>query len=46
MDPELLERITARGAEREQLEERPAKPPAVVQDQRDELAAPNASSNG
>ncbi|MFE3740787.1 hypothetical protein [Streptomyces sp. NPDC059134] len=38
LDPELLERITARRAELDELEERPAKQLAEVRDERDELA--------
>ncbi|MEV7032859.1 hypothetical protein AB0N99_21905 [Streptomyces sp. NPDC093272] len=38
MDPELLERITARRAELDELEERLAKELAEVRAERDELA--------
>ncbi|MET9515835.1 hypothetical protein [Streptomyces sp. NPDC002994] len=38
LDPELLERITARRAELDELEEQLAKQSAEVRDERDELA--------
>ncbi|MFF6918576.1 hypothetical protein [Streptomyces sp. NPDC012466] len=45
LDPELLERITARRAELDELEEQLAKQLAGVRDERDELAVANASLN-
>ncbi|WP_392675916.1 hypothetical protein [Streptomyces sp. LN785] len=38
LDPELLERITARRAEPDELEEQLTKQPAEVRAERDELA--------
>ncbi|MGW1188675.1 hypothetical protein [Streptomyces sp. NPDC002559] len=38
LDPELLERITARRAELDELEEQPARQPAEVRAERDEPA--------
>ncbi|WP_199829726.1 hypothetical protein [Streptomyces sp. MMG1121] len=46
MDPELLERISARRAELDELEEHPAKQLAEVRAERDELAVLNGSLSG
>ncbi|MET9148121.1 hypothetical protein [Streptomyces sp. NPDC004042] len=46
LDPELLERITARRGELDELEEQPAKQLADVRAERDELAIAEASLNG
>ncbi|WP_169801961.1 hypothetical protein [Streptomyces phaeochromogenes] len=46
MDPELLERITARRAELDELEERLAKELAEVRTERTNSLSPNGSLNG
>ena len=46
LDPELLERITARRAELDELEGQLVNQLAEVRAERDDSASPNAFSNG